>query len=285
MIVDWLSFTATVEPTEYEQALLERATTSLLTAAPEFTQLMLSLERKQAPPRRPYAVAWAYDDIRLFTGVNINHALVEVSGKGCETLREYGVLETLIDQVKSRATRVDIAYDILGVSPDEIVSAGYSGRFRTHSRIESDTGVTHYIGSPKSERYARVYKYAEPHPRANLCRIEVVHKKRYAKIMAVAIAEHGLTQAGLSALASYEFNHDAIPRSENDVLATVAIVKGSQQTLRWLLVQVAPAFKRLVKDGTIQDPETFIRKYFLPGNLYPPSAYRGVEPPTKETEL
>jgi len=282
VIIDWLSFTVGVEPTEYEQALLDQATTSLLALTPEFVKFMLSLERKQASPRRPYAVAWAYDDIRLFTGININHALIEVSGKGCEALRTIGVLDTLIEQVKSRATRIDIAFDLLGVSPDEIVSAGYSGRFRTHSRIGSDTGVTHYIGSPKSERYARVYKYAAPHPRSNLCRIEVVHKKRYAKILAFAIAKHGLTQAGLSALASYEFTHPSVPLTEDDVLGTVSIIKGSQQTLRWLLVQVAPAFKRLVKDGTITNPDEFIKKHFLPESHYLPSAYREVEPPKGE---
>jgi len=284
MIVDWLSFTIEIEPTEYEQALLDRAIASLKGSAPRFTELMLSLERKPAPSRRPYSVVWSYEDIRLFTGVKISHALIEVSGKGCQTLREMGLLDTLIAQVKARATRVDVAVDILDVSPDDIVNSGYSGRFRTHSRIESDTGVTHYVGSPKSERYARVYRYAAPHPRSRLCRIEIVHKKRYAKIMAAAIAEHGLSDAGLSALSSYQFQHKAVPISENDVLATVAIVKGSQQTLRWLLVQVAPAFKRLVKDGTISDPETFIKQHFLPANLYPPSAYRGVEPtkPNKE---
>lgn len=284
MIVDWLSFTAKVEPTEYEQVLLDRAIASLQGVAPEFAELMLSLERKPAPSRRPYSVVWSYDDIRLFTGVNINHTLIEVSGAGCQILRDTGILDTLITQVQARATRVDVAFDILGVSPDEIVNSGYSGRFRTHSRIESDTGVTHYVGSPKSERYARVYRYASPHPRSNLCRIEIVHKKRYAKIIANAIAEHGLSDAGLSALSSYEFQHDAVPRSESDVLATVAIVKGSQQTLRWLLVQVAPAFKRLVKDGTISDPETFIKQHFLPTNLYPPSAYRGVEPTNQNKE-
>lgn len=263
MIIDWLSFTVKVEETEHEQALLQRAYDSLFEAAPRFAEFMFSLERKPAASRRPYCVAWAYDAFRLYTGININHALVEASGSACEILREQGLTECLIESVKDRATRIDFAFDLLGVTPDEIVYKGYSGRFRTHSRIESDTGVTHYIGSPKSERYARVYRYAAPHPRANLCRIEIVHRKRYAKIAANAIAQFGLLPASLGALSAYEFNHEAIPDSEDNMLATVAIVKGNQNTLRWLLVQVAPAFKRLVEDGTIADPEAFIRQHFL----------------------
>jgi DNA relaxase NicK len=269
MIVDWLSFTVSVEATEHEQALLQRAYNSLVAIAPKFATFLFSLEQKPAAARRPYGVAWRYEDIRLYTGVRINHALIEASGQACGILREQGLLDTLLNDVKERVTRVDIAFDILGVSPDEIIEKGYSDVFRTHSRIASDTGVTHYVGSQKSERYARVYRYADPHPRANLCRIELVHKKRYAKIVANEIAQNGLMQTGVGALAAYKFQHDAVPKTEDNVLATVAIVKGSQKTLRWLLVQVAPAFKRLVADGTISDPDEFIRKYFV--ESLPPS--------------
>lgn len=264
MIVDWLSFTVPVQATEYEQALYERAIDGLRLANSPFAEFLLSLERKSAAARRPYGIAWKMEHNTLFTAVNCPHALVEVSGQRLADLRGQSLLDGLLASMKDRVTRVDIALDILGVTPDEIIEAGYSGKFRTHSRIKSDKGVTCYVGSQKSERYCRVYRYAPPHPRANLCRIEQVFKGDYATIITEAIINDGLTNAGLSGLESFQFKHERVPRSSGDVLATVSVVKSDQNTLRWLLVQVAPAFKRLVENGTIENPEEWLRENLIP---------------------
>lgn len=264
MIIDWLSFTVKVEPTTYEQVLYSKAIEGLLRTCKPFTRFALSLQRSQAAGRRPYGVCWRFDDIVLFTGVNLDHALTEISGKGCETLRQQALLNGLISSESAHFTRIDIAQDLADVTPDEIIASGYSRRFRTHSRIAADTGITHYIGSPKSERFARVYRYNEPHPRANLTRIESVHRKRYAQIVVNHIRQHGLIEAGLAAIGSYEFKHAAIPAPGETVLETVTIIKGDQKTLYWLTSQVAPAVRRLIKDGTISDPAAFFAEHFTP---------------------
>jgi DNA relaxase NicK len=272
MIVDWLSFTLPIEPTTNDLEASNRSLAALRDYVAPFAEWCYQQDTKATTARRPYCNAIRWGDATLYSGIGIDHCLTEVSGKGCESLRAEGLLEGLLKTVESAVTRIDIAYDILGITPDEIVAEGYSDRFRTHSRISSDTGVTHYVGSVKSERYCRVYRYAPPHPRSNLTRIEVVHRKRYAKILLAAINDTGLNEAGLAALSSYGFKHEAIPKSAGDILATVAIIKGNQKTLRWIIAQVAPAFKRLVKDGTITNPDKFLHDYFLASSQeYPPS--------------
>lgn len=263
MIIDWLSWTKNVQPTSNEQIARDRLLDAIHEDE-EFAFWLWQLDKRTAAPRRPYCIARQWGHIRAFAGVNINHVLFEVSGQGCDQLREAGMLDRVLDLQNTRFTRIDVAFDILGVSPDEIIETGYSGAFKAHSRMQSQTGITHYVGSPKSERYARVYRYNDPHPRANLCRIEIVHRKRYARILARAIKEEGLTSAGLSALASYKFKHDKVPVGANDVLATVAIIKGDQKTVHWMIAQVAPAFRRLVLDGTITDPMAFFNEHFVP---------------------
>jgi len=269
MIVDWLSYTLTVEPSSNELYARDRAMSALYTSEPEQFLWLLSLERKVGIPRRPYSSAIRYGHTVQYVGLDINHTLIEMSGQACEEFRQAGYLVNLPPAAIDRATRIDIAIDIEKITPDDVVDAGYSARFRSHSRLESKRGITHYIGSPKSERYLRVYRYNEPHPRANLCRVEIVHRKRYAKILAKAIVEHGLTEAGLSALASYGLKHAKIPITGENVLQTVAIIKGNQKTLYWLISQVAPAVQKLIKDGTISDPDQFFERYFKPAAKRP----------------
>jgi DNA relaxase NicK len=264
MIIDWLSYTLGVEPTQNDQLARDRAKYALYDNNHDVAMWYFGSTRSRGVPRRPYAIAYKYGDAIQYVGSNINHTLIELPGQACNALRRVNLLDSLMRSVQMSVTRVDVAFDLLDVEPDGIVANGYSERFRTHSRIASDTGITHYVGSPKSERYARVYKYSEPHPRAHLCRIEIVHRKRYAKILAKAIVSDGLASAGLAALASYAFQHESVPKTGEGILEAVAIIKGSQQTVRWLIAQVSPAFKRLVRDGTIADPEAFFRQYFLP---------------------
>lgn len=264
MIIDWLSFTLPITPTGNDLNAQNSAYAALDEYVAPFRSWCYEQDVKAASPRRPYCNAIRWGDATMYSGVNIDHALIEISGKGCGALRQAGILNGLLKTIEHTVTRIDIAYDIEGVTPDEIIEAGYSDRFRTHSRIASDTGITHYVGSVKSERYARVYRYSEPHPRSSLCRIEAVHRKRYARILAAAINDRGLAESGVACLSSYGFKHTAIPTNAEQMLETIAIVKGDQKTLRWLIAQCAPAFRRLVKAGTITEPNEFLRRHFLP---------------------
>jgi DNA relaxase NicK len=264
MILDWLSFTLPVEKTDNEQIARDRMLVAIYDAEEEFAFWLFQQDKKPMYARRPYAIARQWGNVAAFAGVNIDHTLIEVSGQGCEELRRANMLDRVLSAKKAHFTRIDIAIDIPDITPDEIIEDGYSDAFRTHSRIASDTGVTHYVGSMKSERYARVYRYNEPHPRSSLCRIEMVHRKRYAKIIHDAIQKKGLLDAGMSALAAYKFKHAGLPQHKTELLDTIAIIKGDQKTIYWLLAQVAPAFRRLVVAGSIPEPERFFREHFLP---------------------
>lgn len=264
MILDWLSLTLPVEKTTHEQQARDNMLTAIYNSDEEFAFWLFQQEKRYASPRRPYCIARQWGHIIAFAGINIDHCLLELSGQACEKLRSVNLLDNVLSIKKARFTRIDVAIDIPDITPDEIIKEGYSDRFRTHSRMSSDTGITHYVGSPKSERYARVYRYNEPHPRSSLCRIEMVHRKRYARIIHEEIMTNGLMTAGIKALSSYEFSHNAVPTDETQALDTVAIIKGDQKTVYWLIAQVAPAFRRLVLDGTIAEPEAFFREHFIP---------------------
>lgn len=268
MIVDWLSFTLLTEPDtsgkfellELIQALprlIREQNPALKTAVDELGPTL-----EPATARAPYSIAWnSKRGLSIMYNPSLPHMLIEFSGRGCKILREMGITESVIEHAAGRMTRIDIAQDIPDVTPSEIVEVGYSSRFRTHSEIISDTGHTYYVGSVKSERYARVYRYAPPHERAHLCRVETVYRKQYAKILARNISSEGLEMAAKKAMGSFEFGHPAV--GADGKLETVQIEKASTNTVRWLQTQVAPAFKRLVDEGIIQDPETFVRDWFL----------------------
>lgn len=263
MIIDWLSFTVECEPVGEEWKVVRSLDSVTYAFSPTLHSILTEMQEfEPCKARRPYSTAYrSKDGLTVFGAGNMPHVLFEFSGQGCQWLRERGYEGVIVSDAKDRMTRLDLALDLPDVQPDEIVEMGYSDRFRAHSRIASDSGVTHYIGSVKSERYARVYRYAPPHERSHLCRIEAVHRKRYAKIAANAIVEHGVNEAGISSLQSYEFVHPAI--EHGIALPTVDIQKSSQQTVRWLMSQVAPAFKRLVAEGVIANPDEFLAEHFL----------------------
>ena len=130
-------------------------------------------------------------------GGSANHILVELPGTACQRARDNGLLDQIVAQASERLTRLDIACDIPdGCSPAAFVGAGYNARFEAHASLISPSGETEYVGSMKSERFSRVYRYAATHPRAGTLRVEYVLRSSYAKT-----AAHELSKSGLSALA------------------------------------------------------------------------------------
>jgi len=270
MIIDWISFTIKLGddpewidrqfqsqyPVLMERKLLERVPSvhTLLYAPHTMTNV---------PPRAPYSVALSTRYVAVYAHPGLSHMLIEVNGQGCAKLREAGAEEFVLAHVADAVTRVDIAADIPDVTPDEIVEAGVSDRFRSRTRSVSDTGTTIYIGSRKSERFARVYRYAPPHERSGECRVEIVSRKRYAKDLAHAIVENGLERAGRSSMAVYEWEHPALAANAAEKLSGRSIDKKSSKTEVWLIRQAAPAFKRLVREGVIDDPITWLERHML----------------------
>jgi len=270
--IDWITFTFTPEYIDdtvegYANALnaglVEKFGETL--ASRVFTGIWQTKTRARAP----YTDAWVLEicGLSLFASPNLTHACVEISGKGCEILIDNGDMDALLSKCADRVTRIDVATDIdTDVFPSEFVKCVNHERMRAHGSQISETGQTEYVGSQKSDRYARVYRYNAPHPRAHLLRVEHVFRRGYAKSVAKACVENGVISVGASAGKAFGWSHRTWVLSEvesSDISITRA-EKGGGKTISWLVRSVAPAFRRLVADGTIRDPQAFFEEYLLP---------------------
>jgi len=272
--IDWLSFTFSPvydsnQEDGYERAiqagLLYMFTSDVVTA------YFAGAWRKQARARAPYTDSWAdvQSGLVCFASPNLNHATIEISGQGCERLIALGGMEVVLHAAQERVTRIDIACDIeTETLPLEFVSEVSHNRMRSNGHHDSETGMTRYVGSKESERFARVYRYFPPHPRAHLLRVEHVFRRDYAKQVARAIVANSISQVGISAGRAFGWAHrdwDVTADSSPDISIT-APEKNGGKTISWIVRSVAPALQRLISDGTIRDPEAFFKTYFLPEN-------------------
>lgn len=223
---------------------------------------------KQEKSRAPYTDAWNQKErgISLFAGISLNHCCVEISGSGCEKLIEANLLAEVLTAVVNNVTRIDIACDIeTEVTPKQFTELVHHKRMRSSGYQLSASGETSYVGSRESERYARVYRYFAPHPRAKYLRVEHVFRRDNAKLVASAILDFGLDNVASSAGKAFGWSHPCwdTEAQENVDLSIVKAERQAGATVFWLLKQVAPAFKRLCDDGTITDPAAFLTKYFM----------------------
>jgi len=275
--VDWLTFTMIpryeshpdndISQADYYADAIEKAWTK--TFPPEILASAFGGSwEKNERSRAPYTDAWTLPGagITLFAGISLNHCCVEISGSGCERLIEKGLLEKIIGAVASRVTRIDIASDIeTEISPDEFVSVRTHSRMRSGGKQYSSSGETEYVGSRSSDRFARVYRYKKPHPRAHLLRVEHEFHRDYAKKVAHEIINSSLESIANSAGLAFGWAHeiwDTKPDTSVD-LSVVAAERNAGKTVFWLVNSVAPAFKRLCADGTIRNPEEFVKQFFL----------------------
>lgn len=223
---------------------------------------------KRERARAPYTDSWELADagITLFASQTLVHCCVEISGAGCERLIKMGAVLEVLSAIHDRCTRIDIACDIeTETSPLDFVSILSHERMRASGYQKSETGETCYVGSQKSDRYARVYRYAKPHPRAHLLRIEHVFRREYAKKVADAYSSASLESVAASCGEAFGWTHRDW-KMDMDKLADITIISPARKggaTISWLIQACAPAFKRLVKEGVIRDPEEFIQQYFM----------------------
>lgn len=268
--IDWLTFSLPVgAPDDGEEGYtnaLQRALNDGIGENLCNDLLGYEFARRQGS-RAPYVDSWTAGEvgITIFASPALTHMTVEISGQGCENLIERGLLQALVENVHERCTRIDIACDIeTSTRPTAFVEIVSHERMRASGRQVSESGETCYVGSQKSDRYARVYRYNDPHPRAHLLRIEHVFRKGYAKSVAKACAGASLAVIAASAGKAFGWaHHEWKPEaSANADLSVVAAERQAGKTVYWLVHAVAPAFRRLVQDGTIKDPEAFIAAYF-----------------------
>jgi len=276
--IDWLTFTMTprylstypdgVTMAEQYADAIERAFVATFGKKLTADAFGGSWEKNERS-RAPYTDAWKLGDggITLFASPSLNHCCVEISGSGCETLISKALLHKVLQQVDNRVTRIDIASDIeTETRPKEFVEQVNHERMRASGYQNSDSGETCYVGSQKSDRYARVYRYNPPHPRAHLLRIEHVFRREYAKVVAAEIVAGDVNAVAASAGKAFGWNHSDWGATDCDVpdISIVTEKRNTGKTVFWLTDTVASAFKRLCADGTISNPREFLDRYFMP---------------------
>jgi len=200
---------------------------------------------------------------RISWGWQCNHVLIELPGTACQDARDAGLLLEAMGEALERATRLDIACDVPeGASPREFVAAGYSDRFGAYAEMVSQSGETEYVGSLKSDRYARVYMYAEPHPRAGVLRIEHVLRRGFAKsAIKELIGADGLAQLVCMLGNSFGWQHrDWTPGDCTDgKLKATRADRHAPGRVRWLYDVVMPALVKADAEGLIQFQDFFER--------------------------
>jgi len=275
--IDWLTFTMTMQYGDVsasasdfaEEYALAIEQTFLTTFGADLVAKAFGGKwEKNERSRAPYTDSWklAEREITLFASPSLSHCCVEISGKGCELQIQGGNMEKILSAVKERVTRIDIASDIqTDVRPTEFVSQTSHERMRASGYQNSDSGETCYVGSQKSDRYARVYRYNAPHPRAHLLRVEHVFRRDYAKKVAHEVLAGGVYAVADAAGKAFGWAHEVWEKHPVNMvdLSIVAAERNEGKTVYWLVHSVAPAFRKLCESGTITDPEEFIARYFI----------------------
>lgn len=195
-------------------------------------------------------------------GFNINQAIfvwfngrdihIEITGDGCTMLYDKSALLEIISQTANEATRIDIAHDIVcDVSPSDFVALS-SSKTSASGYQNSDTGETCYVGSRKSDRTCKVYRYKNPHPRADRLRIEYTYKKQDAKNVANALISSNEAIVAFSSGERYHWEHDCFKTLQSpDLIEMKAHRKdrNTAKTIIWYKTQVLPAIKKMIQSG------------------------------------
>lgn len=257
--IDWLSFTVpTVGATEGQgdetQALmlawLDRYTDGLLIP-------VIGWHRRQVNKGSGFYHTVIVDEdtkARLSWG-NVNaHIYVEINGVACEQLRSAGVLNDILQKVSLRASRVDLAGDCeCDLQPKQVIGNYYKESGKSYSEIVSSDGETVYVGSRKSERFLRVYRYRHPHPRSHLLRIEHEFKGDMAKRFLSTMLNIGIVETFSLACNNYHWDNESWKSGEwtEGKLKAKHSDREGASTLLWLEEAVKPALKRVHTDGLL----------------------------------
>lgn len=202
----------------------------------------------------------------LYFSPELTHMLIEAKGRACAALSENGQIIEFLALVGVSRSRLDVSADLAtDTTPIEFARAGFSHRFSTGSQHYSDNGLSVYVGSPKSQRRAIIYRYQEPHPRAHLLRVEHRFKGLAAEDMAHVIVEHGVVAAVKAAGELFGWRHPLwAPPFDGDVeLPRVTVGAKDTGVVRWLLTQVFPAMRKYEEDGRIDDLRAFVQYYLF----------------------
>lgn len=229
------------------------------TAATRASLFALSDDRgvlwKDTGGRSGYAVSSTHEaGARIYFGHEKAPPLIEIGGAACDLLHANGDLLPFISRNTEGITRIDLAADIeTSISPEDFVGAGRSSRQTSISRIRSAQGQTVYIGSPKSDRRLRVYRYEDPHPRSKFLRVECMLRDDLARSAATDVLCNGIAEAWRVAISAYGLEHPLIfgARTDRRFERTLRHEPTSAGKLKWIHKQVVPALRAAMASGLI----------------------------------
>lgn len=269
--IDWISFSVLLpeRTNRSERETLNDVGTALFDLADDM-DVLLGMDRgmKFGVGRKPYSASVILEETgaTIFYNPKLNHALVEISGKACERYIDAGYLDFILESVRYRVTRLDIAVDMeVQTDPEEFTKQRSHDRMRNGAIWREDSGTTVYVGSYKSDRFARVYRYNEPHERAHLLRSEFVMRGNLAKLAAQEIIEKGLNWYSAALGNAFGWAHPDWRPAEatSEKPATYKSDRPEGKTLFWLNDTIAPLLARLHRDGAL-DVIEWLEKQVLP---------------------
>jgi len=194
--------------------------------------------------RAPYKHSYKVHGASLFFSLGRAGALLELTGRGCDILRDN--LRSMVQAYKT--TRIDIAHDIVtGLEPLDVIGTKPTAIFDT------STGKTVYLGSMKSDAFCRVYRYAPPHPRSDKLRIEFVFRRKYAEKVVYDYARDGvkaLVNHFMTRCKKLDISHGALDYSFEEVTYSTGTQK-QNGTLTWYKKQVVPAIRKMILNNLI----------------------------------
>lgn len=269
--IDWLSFTFKIDTAELtqDQEASERVFDELDYRIDGWLDTLGGGgEWKFSKGRKPYSISLKSQDdgVSVYWNWKLDHFLVEISGKGCERIFGDEQGERILRAVRGRVTRIDIACDMVNqTNPIDFASKRSNDRFKSYQEVVSESGTSYYVGSPTSNRFARVYRYAEPHPRAHLLRAEHVFRQEDAKAMTDSVIENGLSAAARQCQLIFgwkdpDFNPD---QAGVNKLSAHRASREDSKTIFWLYETVAPVLSRLHNEGSL-DLYSFLKEAVLP---------------------
>lgn len=271
ILVDWLSFT--VASPSLNSVPRSLWLVKCLRAARAATSAVAPIPRdpgqfEEYSGRTPYMVRWTCADFgtTVLAHPGLGHVLIEFSGRGCEALREAGRFEGTLGGACSHLTRLDLAVDMdPGCDPRAFVKQHTPTRFTTNSTQTSRTGITCYVGSPKSDRFARVYRYKDPLPRADTMRAEHVFRRDWARRVGALIVAKGLSTAAQYCGQVWGWTHPAWDIEESNELITMSreLATRHPNKVLWLLTQVFPAMRNMEREGIIENLREFIDEHLF----------------------
>jgi hypothetical protein len=180
-------------------------------------------------------------------------SVVQFSGQGCAWLRDNGLMEGVIDAWQDRTTRIDLANDfVTDAHPKDVAESVSNPRIKSGGSEVSDTGITYYVGSYKSDRYAAVYRYSDKLKRGGTLRVEYRFSNQQAKWCAAMCRDKGVFDVFSEVHNVYGWRHDGVVLDAGDSkFKSAPRPRTAAGKELWLVKQVIPSLIKEAEKGNI----------------------------------